>query len=298
MSSQIDWQSLGSPHAHLFRDGHLEGLVVDELNDEVFRKQLGNIETLLRDHTTHVYLHARNLIAAVRLDYPSGMPKTVVIKRFNKGNPVQKFLYSFLLSSKALQSWTVACYLIQNGLGTPRPMAIFENRQSGWLSHCYYISDQIQNYKTLRELNKELTHDFGKKLAVIGALARYMRALHDAGVYHKDLTPRNFLFEEDTRHGYHIYLVDLNRARIKKKVSVYRRIRDLARIKVCACPTDGQSLRKITCGYDPRCERTIFLELYFKVPEHYRPYRFFCWLMHVLSLGGFRFRRGLRNIRC
>jgi tRNA A-37 threonylcarbamoyl transferase component Bud32 len=298
MRSQIDWQSLGWPHAHHFRDGQLEGLVIDELNDEVIQKQFGNIETLLRDHTTHVYLHARNLIAAVQLDLPRGIPKTVVIKRFKKSNPMQNFFYSFLLPSKALQSWTVAHYLTQNDLGTPRPLAIFENRQSGWLNHCYYISDQIQNYKTLRELNQELTHDYGKKQAVIGALARYMRALHDAGVYHKDLTPRNFLLEEDAFHGYHIYLVDLNRARIKRKVSVCRRIRDLARIKVCACPTDGQSLGKITCGYDSGCERTIFLKLYFKDPERYKQYRFFCWLMHVLSLGGFRLRRGLKNIRC
>ena len=70
--------------------------------------------------------------------------KTINIKSFKIPNLKNKIAYKYFRKSKARRSFEFATILLEKGIGTPQPIAYFENHDFIGLKDSYYISEHLQ----------------------------------------------------------------------------------------------------------------------------------------------------------
>jgi len=89
----------------------------------------------------------RNTIKLFKLE-----DKTINIKSFKEPNFINKIVYQYFRNSKAKRSFEFANRLLENGIGTPQPIAYFENFSWLGLQDSYYVSEHLVSELTFREL--------------------------------------------------------------------------------------------------------------------------------------------------
>lgn len=152
-------------------------------------------------------------------------------------------------------------------------------------------------------------------VAGAGALARALRAFHDAGAIHGDLQLRNVLFEQPEygieAERWRCLLIDLDRARLRSSVSSRARMKDLMRLtrsveKLGYADRISPRLRarflSAYCGHDRRLRRAMLAAgpgERRRLQRHRLGWRLTAWIQRlgVLGLGlglglGFRFGFG------
>ncbi len=139
--------------------------------------------------------------------------------------------------SKAERNWRTALRLVAAGVGTPRPLLWIESRDREGPS--FYIAEKLCGYFELRALFRALQAGEREQLLpdvdpaeLFAALGRYLRAVHDAGVWHRDISIGNVLVRYDGARLDGFQIVDLNRARLDVRLGTWRRSRDLSRLPV------------------------------------------------------------------
>ncbi len=93
----------------------------------------------------------------------------------------------------------------------------------------YFITECIQRHQTLRALFISDTTTRLMTDAVVD-LAQSIAHMHQAGIQHRDLTTGNFLVDDSGK----VFIVDLNRARLRSRTSHRQRLSDLARLNFAA----------------------------------------------------------------
>src|SRR6185369_15582934 len=140
--------------------------------------------------------------------------------------------------SKAAKSWRVANALIAAGLQTPEPVLLIEAETETGPSFyvCRYLADVQEARYLLRAANAGTERqdfaavDFPHFLEALGKMAR---RLHDAGFWHRDLSSGNVLLRTDAAgKTTDLYLIDLNRTRMGKALTLSERLRDLSRMPI------------------------------------------------------------------
>ena len=222
----------------------------------------------------------RNYLYLTRCETAAG-PLDVVVKQFRIAG-LRDRLRRRLGGSKAAKSWRIAQAMAAAGVATPEPLLLIESRCSTGPSFyvCRYVAGVVEARYPLRAANAgrlgELfpTIDLPRFLHQLGA---FVRRLHDAGFWHRDLSSGNILVRglaaattvdgaaaadraaaaaadgaaqaaadgapdgaadgERAAHAvadgpYDFSLVDLNRARPGRRLSVSQRARDLSRLNV------------------------------------------------------------------
>ena len=103
----------------------------------------------------------------------------------------------------------------------------------------FYVSERATGYFEVRDLVRALNAgECATRFPEVDPeelfqrLGRYLRKMHDAGVWHRDVSIGNVLvfYRDDALDGFQI--VDLNRARLDVRLGVWRRARDLSRLPV------------------------------------------------------------------
>jgi tRNA A-37 threonylcarbamoyl transferase component Bud32 len=159
-----------------------------------------------------------NLVARVELE--DGGP--VVAKRFGWRKRWHSWFSPFK-RSKAFRAYDAAERLIELGLRTPKPLLSVEGRTGGFVRVNYLFTESLGETRSSRVLLRE--SDDPEK--IVREIARIVRRMHDGGLCHRDLTLANFhrRGEEDS-----LYVIDLNRARIRSRIGAIERFEDIARI--------------------------------------------------------------------
>lgn len=132
--------------------------------------------------------------------------------------------------TKAERSFRTARALLALGLPTPEPLGFRRMRQESW-----YVARRIESAVQIRAwfLHRDDPSTAPPPLAlpfdeVVRGLGRLARALHDHGVFFRDLSDGNVLVSEESG-ACRLWLVDLNRARMRRPGGLLWRLRDLAR---------------------------------------------------------------------
>lgn len=165
----------------------------------------------------------RNKIRLFDLD---GM--TVNVKSFKIPNIINKLIYRFLRPSKAQRSYEFANILLEKGIGTPQPIAYFENREAFSLQDSYYMSEQLEADLTFRQLIE--IPDYPDHENILRQFTRFSFGLHEKGVEFLDHTPGNTLIRKTGEGQYAFYLVDLNRMNFHRHMSFKQRIVNMAKL--------------------------------------------------------------------
>lgn len=135
------------------------------------------------------------------------------IKSFKIPNAVNKITYRFLRKSKAQRSFEYARYLLSRGIGTPKPIAYFEEKSGLAFLRSFYVSKQLDCDLTYRELVQQ--PDFPNHEHILRAFTRFTFQLHQKGIEFLDHSPGNTLIQLNNGN-YRFYLVDLNRMNFKE----------------------------------------------------------------------------------
>ncbi len=146
---------------------------------------------------------ARNKLKLFQLN-----DKVVNIKSFKIPNLINQIVYKFFRKGKAQRSFEYAEKLTQLGIGTPQPIAYYENSSGLLFKRSFYVSEHFEYDLTYRELSRNLNYPDHEK--ILRAFTRFTYKLHEKGIHFLDHSPGNTLIKK-SGNDYDFYLVDLNR---------------------------------------------------------------------------------------
>ncbi len=177
----------------------------------------------------------RNYLYVARFADPAGEPLAVVVKQFRRDGRRERRRRA----SKAARSFDAALALAAAGLATPEPVLVAESAdpRGPCLYVCRYLPDTLEARYLFRARNAgTLAADFpGFDFpSFLAALGKTLRRLHDAGIWHRDVSGGNILLPAAAAGAAvevrDLLLIDLNRARLGKPPTASERSRDLCRL--------------------------------------------------------------------
>jgi len=161
---------------------------------------------------------------------------------------------TLVVSGKAAKAWRGAAACLVRRVPTPLPLAYVERRERGLVAESYFVAARIDDAREVRDLLRTIPpEDLSRLLA---ALARFLVFAHNQGILHRDLSDGNLLVRSSRSGVYDLFLIDTNRIRVRREVSLLGRVRNLVRLGVPQ-PYQDDFLR-LYLG-DRRCGRALRL---------------------------------------
>lgn len=154
--------------------------------------------------------------------------KTINIKSFKIPHLINKIAYKYFRKSKARRSFEYAKTLLEKGIGTPQPIAYFENYDAVGLKDSYYVSEHLQCDLTYRELVE--IPDFPDHENILRQFIRFSFELHEKGIEFLDHSPGNTLIKKTAEGNYDFFLVDLNRMNFHETMDFDSRMKNLSHL--------------------------------------------------------------------
>jgi tRNA A-37 threonylcarbamoyl transferase component Bud32 len=195
----------------------------------------------------------RNYLYCLDLETASG-PMDVVVKQFRNQGWKARWRRR-LEGSKARKSWRVARYMSERGLPTPEPLLLVESDDPEGPS--LFVSRRIEggfeSRYFFRALNSGRESEQFPQVDVdelLRTLGHSLRRMHEAEVWHRDVSVGNLLIDYGNGGRPDVYIVDLNRARIGESLGVQKRTRDLCRLRIFQAEHQDTFLRAYWQGRD------------------------------------------------
>ncbi|MFV8342765.1 lipopolysaccharide kinase InaA family protein [Flavobacterium sp. XS2P39] len=154
--------------------------------------------------------------------------KTVNIKSFKIPNVINQVAYKYFRKSKARRSFEYANKLLENGIGTPQPIAYAENFTLLGLEKSFYCSEHLQAELTFRELVQN--PDYPDHENILRQFTKFTFDLHEKGIEFLDHSPGNTLIKKGAQNRYEFYLVDLNRMNFHDAMDFDSRMKNFHRL--------------------------------------------------------------------
>lgn len=187
-------------------------------------KQVGEFD---RWHEGEVIFSRRNTLR---------LTGDVVVKQFATPNLLRGLWYGLLGRSKARRSYEYACRM--QAL-TPEPVAYREERMFGVLRESWYACRESECRHTFNELIGAPNYPHRKQ--ILQAIGRFTAELHQRGIFHRDYSGGNILFNDD---GSRVEVIDLNRICFRNHLGREQRLCNFERLNI-----DREALRAIADGY-------------------------------------------------
>ena len=184
------------------------------------------IETIIQNFNTSGKVFVAGSRNTIKLFELEGV--TISVKSFKKPNLINKVAYKYFRKSKARRSFEYASKLIELQIGTPKPVAFFENYDWLGLTESYYACEHLQNVFEFREV--ELNKDFQNREEIIRQFTKFTFELHQKGIEFLDHSPGNTLIKNEDNGNYSFYLVDLNRMNFHETIDFQLRMKNLSRL--------------------------------------------------------------------
>nr|WP_294923073.1 Kdo domain containing protein [uncultured Flavobacterium sp.] len=154
--------------------------------------------------------------------------KTINIKSFKVPHLINKIAYRYFRKTKARRSYEYATILLEKGIGTPQPIAYFENYDNIGLKDSYYASEHLLCDLTYRELVE--IPNYPDHENILRQFTRFSFGLHEKGIEFLDHSPGNTLIKKNAEGNYDFFLVDLNRMEFHDSMTFEMRMKNLCRL--------------------------------------------------------------------
>jgi tRNA A-37 threonylcarbamoyl transferase component Bud32 len=120
----------------------------------------------------------------------------------------------------------------KSGIKTSEVIAIVKNRILGPIYKCQLVSKEITGAIDLMELllNPEKNKLVVRKRQIINKVAKAVKEMHDAGIYHADLHLKNILVQSAPGGKDIVYIIDLDKSRQYEKISFRKRMKNIIRL--------------------------------------------------------------------
>ena len=205
----------------------------------------------------------RNYLYEALMHCSSGEER-VVVKVFRNEGAVAK-LRRRLRGSKAERSWRASLAMLRADIAIPEPVALMDSERLGGPS--FFVSRHLECQEAryfFRALNAGREQEMFPEIDVddfVTSLGRMLRRLHDADLWHRDISPGNVLIGDaaDGHDGVALFLVDLNRTRAGRRLSLSERMRDLSRVPLFLSLHQARFLESYWGDQEPERGRVRYL---------------------------------------
>jgi len=153
---------------------------------------------------------------------------TLNIKSFKRPNLINKIVYRYFRKSKARRSFEFASKLMEMQIGTPQPVAFFENYDFVGLKESYYACEHLENVFEFREIVQN--EAFENRDFIIRKFTQFTFEMHEKGIEFLDHSPGNTLIRKNNDGSYSFFLVDLNRMQFHQTIDFKTRMKNLSKI--------------------------------------------------------------------
>lgn len=153
---------------------------------------------------------------------------TINVKAFKVPNWFNKIIYKYFRDSKAKRSYNYATLLLEKGIGTPKPIAFYEQKSFLGLEKSFYISQHLEFDLMFRDLVEN--NNYPDKDIILKQFMAFCYKLHQNGIEFKDHSPGNTLIKKEGENEYSFYLVDLNRMIFHHEMTFEQRMKNLSRL--------------------------------------------------------------------
>lgn len=154
--------------------------------------------------------------------------EVISIKSFKKPNIINKIVYRYFRKSKARRSFEFASKLMEMQIGTPQPVAFFENYDFIGLKESYYACEHLENVFEFREIVQN--EAFENRDFIIRKFTQFTFEMHQKGIEFLDHSPGNTLIHKNNDGSYSFFLVDLNRMQFHQTIDFKTRMKNLSKI--------------------------------------------------------------------
>ena len=113
-------------------------------------------------------------------------------------------------------------------IGTPQPVAFFENYDFVGLKESYYACEHLENVFEFREIVQN--EAFENRDFIIRKFTQFTFEMHEKGIEFLDHSPGNTLIRKNTDGSYSFFLVDLNRMQFHETIDFKTRMKNLSKI--------------------------------------------------------------------
>ncbi|OZY84484.1 hypothetical protein CBP51_14875 [Cellvibrio mixtus] len=208
------------------------GLISNRFNQHVVIDQLAALKDLCCSEKAVKLSNGGDYVVKYPLIADQG-EIAVAIKVF-KPQSWWKDKYDHKNKSKAERSFHAACFLQDNGINTPVPIAWLERWDGTRLMESYYLCI-FEPGTSFRDALSDIYYNQRNNAPLIDLLhivAPAIRAMHDAGFMHGDMGNQNILLpRSETGAWLQPQFIDLNRAKYSSEpLTIKQRAFDLARI--------------------------------------------------------------------
>lgn len=153
---------------------------------------------------------------------------TINVKAFKVPNLFNRIIYKYFRKSKAKRSFDYATLLLEREIGTPKPIAYFEQKSFLGLEKSFYISQHLEFDLMFRDLVENNTYPDQEN--ILKQFMAFCYKLHQNGIEFLDHSPGNTLIKKEKDREYSFYLVDLNRMIFHKEMTFEQRMKNLSRL--------------------------------------------------------------------
>lgn len=145
------------------------------------------------------------------------------------GKILRDFFWDRLRPLKELSICEVAS---KSGVKTTEVIAIVKNKIMGPLYKCQLVSKEITGAIDLMVLllNPEKKQFVAQKRQIINKVAKAVKEMHDAGIYHADLHLKNILVQFAEGGEVNVYIIDLDKSKQREKISIHKRMKNIMRL--------------------------------------------------------------------
>ncbi|MGH7934405.1 MAG: lipopolysaccharide kinase InaA family protein [Candidatus Binataceae bacterium] len=154
----------------------------------------------------------------------------VFVKRIASGSWL-KGVAERVRGSRATRTLRGAAVLSAGGFAHPEPLAALEHRSFGAVTASYVLSEVLVDARMMSVFALAGGRNFRRRKWVSETVAREVRRLHDAGIYTRDLQETNLMLAAEAEGApITIYFVDLEDFRLRRRVSMKWRLRNLVHL--------------------------------------------------------------------
>jgi len=175
------------------------------------------------------FIKNNNVRSAFLLDTGVQGCPSLFVKWFKKPAITQRIRYLFV-PSKALEEWRNLRALEKHGLPCPQALAFFEKRSCGLLTTSCLIIQGLDGAQPLNAYKTDCTLSSSQKFTLTRQVARLSAAMHSTGVFSRDYHAGNIMVRLTGEKNFELFLIDLHKARIVKKIKNAMIITDLAKL--------------------------------------------------------------------
>jgi tRNA A-37 threonylcarbamoyl transferase component Bud32 len=154
---------------------------------------------------------------------------TLCVKEYGRGGFVQR-LRDRLFGSRGERAWRGAERLRSLAIPSPEALALLE-RDGAFYLVMRFVREGVALSRLLLERFAGVLppERLREKRALLRELGRWLRRIHDAGVYHDDWSPKNIL-AVGRGAGWEFLLLDLEAVRPRQRPNRRRRMKNLGQV--------------------------------------------------------------------